>query len=286
VAEQSDVPVPIAVPVVEVRDLVVEFGGRRLLRRGEPTRAVAGVSLAIPAGTTVGVVGQSGSGKTTLGRTIVGLESRTSGEILIEGEPLLPTAASRSQLRRTVQMIFQDSLNSLNPRRTIGSTLGAPLAIHGIGDRADRPERIAELLRDVGLDPTFANRHPAQLSGGQRQRVNIARALASEPKLIIADEPTSALDVSVRAQILDLLLRLQAERGLSFLFISHDLHVVRHLSATVAVMHQGVFVEVADGETLYRDPRAEYTRQLLAATPMIDESLDRGDARRKIARAR
>lgn len=270
---------PTAAPLLEVRDLVVDFHGSGLFRKKAANTAVKNVSLTVEPGQTVGVVGQSGSGKSTLARTIVGLERATSGTILLEGRPADTSRASARSLRSLVQMVFQDSLNSLNPRRSIGSTLAEPLIVHRIVPKKDITDRIAQLLTDVGLAPDYMYRRPAQLSGGERQRVNIARALASEPKLIIADEPTSALDVSIRSQILQLLITLQNQRGLSYLFISHDLHVVRHMSSKVLVMRRGEVVEVADKATLYTNPQHEYTKELLAATPSTGAALADSRAR-------
>ncbi|PZF60740.1 ABC transporter ATP-binding protein [Curtobacterium sp. MCBD17_013] len=267
-------------PLLRVDDLVVTFTPRGLFRRGEGVQAVRGVSLSVEAGTTVGIVGQSGSGKSTVARTIVGLERPTSGRIVLGGRTVDQSAESLAELRRSVQMVFQDSLSSLNPRRTIGAILAEPLVVHGIVPRARIADRVSELLEDVGLPASHARRRPMQLSGGQRQRVNIARALASSPQLIIADEPTSALDVSIRAQILELLKRLQAEHGLAYLFISHDLHVVRYMSDTVVVMRHGEIVEVADKTSIYRAPQHEYTKELLAAAPTTDTALAKARARR------
>lgn len=270
---------PSAAPLLAVDDLVVTFTSRGLFTRRPPVHALTGVSLSVARGQTVGVVGQSGSGKSTLARTIVGLERPTSGTVSLDGEAVTPTPESLARLRRHVQMVFQDSLTSLNPRRTILATLAEPLIVHRTVPRAGIRDRVAELLRAVGLPAEHMNRRPAQLSGGQRQRVNIARALASEPELIIADEPTSSLDVSVRAQILELLQQLQRERGLSYLFISHDLHVVRHMSDVVVVMKDGEVVEVADKATLYATPQHEYTKELLAASPTTRLALARSSAR-------
>ena len=270
---------PSAAPLLAVEDLVVTFGGRGLLDRRPPVHALRGVSLSVERGQTVGVVGQSGSGKSTLARTIVGLQKQTSGTVRLAGQPVTHAKESLTDLRQHVQMVFQDSLNSLNPRRSILATLAEPLLVHGIVPRDGVRRRVGELLRAVDLPPEFMNRRPAQLSGGQRQRVNIARALASEPQLIIADEPTSALDVSVRAQVLELLRHLQSERGLAYLFVSHDLHVVRHMSDVVVVMRDGEVVETADKATLYADPRHEYTKELLGASPTTRLALSRSVAR-------
>jgi oligopeptide/dipeptide ABC transporter ATP-binding protein len=248
-------------PVLQVRDAVVTFKGRRALGKRAVVRALDGVSLTLPRGATLGIVGESGSGKSTLARSIVGLEKLQSGSITVAG-----AGEARG---RQVQMIFQDSLNSLNPQRSVGATLAEPLLIHRLRPRHQVRERVAELLDTVGLSPDLAGRRPLQLSGGQRQRVNIARALATEPKIIIADEPTSALDVSLRGQILNLLRRLQREQDLSYVFISHDLGLVGQLSDLVGVMYLGRIVEIADRAEIYRRPQHPYTRALLgaAATP-------------------
>jgi len=248
--------------VLQLCDAVVTFPGRAALGRRAVIRALDGVSLELVRGATLGIVGESGSGKSTLARAIVGLERLKSGSIKVAG------AASGTR-RRQVQMIFQDSLNSLNPQRSIGSALAEPIVIHRLRPRKQVGERVAELLETVGLSPDLAGRRPLQLSGGQRQRVNIARALATEPQIIIADEPTSALDVSLRGQILNLLRRLQRENDLSYIFISHDLGLVGQISDRVAVMYLGRIVEIADRATIYRQAKHPYTRALLgaAATP-------------------
>jgi len=268
-------------PLLRVRDLHKHFPGHGglLARAGEPLAAVTGVSFDIARGRTLGLVGESGCGKTTLARMIVGLYAPTSGEILLEGERM--TGASTAQWgsrRRSVQMIFQDSHASLDPRYTVARTLREPLDVHAIGAAGERNARVRELIDAVGLPAGALGRYPHELSGGQRQRVGIARALALEPKLIVADEPVSSLDVSVRAQILALLASLQRERGIAFLLISHDLAVVQHMSHDVAVMHLGKIVEQAPVEELYRAPRHPYTQTLLAAVPTltVGEGSERG----------
>lgn len=262
-------------PLLEVDDLVVTFTRGGFLTPRTEVRAVDGVSLQIGRGETLGVVGESGSGKSTLARAIVQLEHARSGSVRFAGEGVLGVRTSSSDMHRRIQMIFQDSLNSLNPRRSIGSTVAEPLVVHKLVPASGVRDRVADLLQQVGLDPDLMKRRPLQLSGGQRQRVNIARALACEPQLIIADEPTSALDVTVRAQILALMRDLQRDRGLSYLFISHDLHVVRQMSNRVAVMYLGHVVETAARRDLYRDPKHPYTRALLAAAPTVDPELER-----------
>lgn len=259
-------------PVLQVHDAVVTFGGRRRLRSGSVVRALDGVSLDLPRGATLGIVGESGSGKSTLARTIVGLQRLTSGRITVADGRGTDRGghASASSRPRQVQMIFQDSLNSLNPQRSIGSTLAEPVLIHRLRPRNQIRERVVELLETVGLSADLAGRRPLQLSGGQRQRVNIARALATEPQVIIADEPTSALDVSLRGQVLNLLRSLQREQDLSYIFISHDLRLVGQISDIVAVMYLGRIVELANRGTIYREPQHPYTRALMGAASVPD----------------
>jgi oligopeptide/dipeptide ABC transporter ATP-binding protein len=234
--------------------------------------ALDGVTLQIPAGETLGLVGESGSGKTTLGRTVIGLYQPTSGSVRFDGADLgaLPARALRAA-RRHMQMIFQDPVGSLNPRMRIEDIVAEPLDVHGLcRTRAERRERVAGLLARVGLGAEALGRRPHELSGGQRQRVGIARALAPGPKLVVADEPISALDVSIQAQIVNLLADLQAAERLTFLFISHDLRVVRHLAHEVAVMYLGTVVEIGPAQALYAAPAHPYTRALLAAVPVAD----------------
>ncbi|MEJ2538460.1 MAG: ATP-binding cassette domain-containing protein [Gemmatimonadota bacterium] len=260
-------------PLVEVRGLVKSFPIRAgLLRRqvGE-IQAVAGVSFRVDAGETLGLVGESGSGKSTTGRTLLRLEEPTAGEVRFDGRSLAALDASGlRELRREMQMIFQDPYASLNPRHTVGTIVREPLDIHRLGTDAERERRVAELLERVGLAPSHARRYPHEFSGGQRQRIGIARALATSPRFIVADEPISALDVSIQAQIVNLMAELQEELGLTYLFIAHDLAMVRHLSDRVAVMVLGRIVEIGPTPELFRHPLHPYTRALLAAVPKIE----------------
>jgi oligopeptide transport system ATP-binding protein len=264
------------VPLVEVRNLAKvfdlsgsAFGGRRT---GE-VRAVDDVSLDIHPGETLGLVGESGSGKSTLGRLILRLIEPTSGAISFDGNDLLQAHGSNlRRLRREMQIIFQDPFGSLDPRYRVEDVIAEPLIVHGIVDAGSpkkdaRRQRVRELLRAVGMDESAMSRYPHEFSGGQRQRIGIARALALRPKFIVADEPVSALDVSVGAQIVNLLQQLQRDFGLTYLFISHSMPVVRYLSTRIAVMYRGKIVEIGDTEQITANPQHEYTRKLLAATP-------------------
>jgi oligopeptide transport system ATP-binding protein len=263
--------------LLAVDDLQVHFpvrGGWLGKRRGI-VKAVEGFSLTIRAGETVALVGESGCGKSTAGNAILGLVEASGGRILFEGIDL--TAVPRSEgalLRRQMQVIFQDPVSALNPKLTIGQSIGEPLVVARTPTEARR-RRIAELLDLVGLKASQRDRYPNELSGGQRQRVVIARALALSPKLLVCDEPVSALDVSIRSQILNLLMRLQQELGLAYLFISHDLSVVRHIADRVMVMYLGTIVEEGDAETVFAAPAHPYTEALLAAIPLPDPALQR-----------
>jgi oligopeptide transport system ATP-binding protein len=267
-------------PILEVRNLVKHFpvGGGLLGGHPAVVKAVDGVSFEIRRGETLGLVGESGCGKTTTGRCILRLETPTSGQVIFEGRDLATLSGPELRaMRRRMQVIFQDPYSSLNPRMTVGQIIAEPLAVHRIvPDRAARAARVQELLRHAGLLPVMTRRYPHELSGGQRQRVGIARALAMEPSLIVCDEPVSALDVSIQAQIINLLEDLQAEFGLTYLFVAHDLSVVRHISDRVAVMYLGKVVEITDRKSLYEDPQHPYTKALLSAVPIPDPAVEAG----------
>jgi len=267
------------VPLLELIDLKVHFpvsGGSFLNRTTGTVRAVDGISLRIMPGQTLGLVGESGCGKSTLGRAVVGLAKPTSGAVVIRGKNVdNMTAAEKASERRRVQMIFQDPYASLNPRMTIGDIIGEPVMLHGLrSGKLAVQARVKELLELVELSPSYADRYPHEFSGGQRQRVGIARALACEPDLIVCDEPVSALDVSIQAQVMRLLMRLQKDLGLSYLFIAHGLGVVKQISDEIAVMYLGKLVEHG-GRQVFQHPRHAYTRALVSAAPIPDPKIER-----------
>ena len=266
------------VPLLSISQLRIHFPVRAgvMLRQTGAVRAVDGVSLDITAGETLGLVGESGCGKSTLGKAVVRLLKPTAGSIHF-GETDITHLSQRAlrPLRRDFQMIFQDPAESLDPRMSVRSIIEEPFIIHSIGNRAERIKMVDELLDRVGLPTAAAERYPFEFSGGQRQRIGIARALALKPKLIVCDEPVSALDVSIQSQILNLLVELQKDFGLSYLFIAHDLSVVKHVSDRVAVMYLGKIVELAPAETIYRNPRHAYTKALLSAIPDTNPKIKR-----------
>ncbi len=269
--------------LLDVRDLKMYFPLTRgiiLQRVVGYVRAVDGVSLSIERGQTMGLVGESGSGKTTIGRTLIRLYKPTAGQILFGDQDLAHMEGEQlRQMRRRVQMIFQDPYASLNPRFTIGSLIAEPMHIFNIGSNSEIHEKTAELLRVVGLRPEYIDRYPHEFSGGQRQRIAVARALSINPEFVVADEPVSALDVSVRAQVLNLLQRLQQQFNLTYLFVSHDLSVVRHVADRIAVMYLGKIVEISDRDELYAAPKHPYTQALLSAVPIPDPKIEKNRRR-------
>ena len=265
--------------LVDVRDLKMYFPVTRGIvfqRVVGNVRAVDGISFSIERGQTMGLVGESGSGKTTIGRTIVRLYKPTAGQILFDNKDLATLGGEELRhIRQRVQMIFQDPYASLNPRYTIGSLIAEPMHIFKVASRAEIRERTEELLRVVGLRPEYIDRYPHEFSGGQRQRIAVARALSINPEFVIADEPVSALDVSIRAQVLNLLQRLQRQFNLTYLFVSHDLSVVRHVADRIAVMYLGKIVELSDRDELYAAPKHPYTKALLSAVPIPDPQIEK-----------
>jgi peptide/nickel transport system ATP-binding protein len=267
-----------APPLLDVRGLCKQFAERgRMWSRRRVHSAVIDASFAIVPGETFGLVGESGSGKSTIGRAVMMLSPPTSGRISFEGQEI--TGRSMAQLRpvrQRMQVVFQDPYSALNPRMTVGEFVAEPLVIHGVyPDPAERCDHVAELFHRVGLDPAFASRYPHQFSGGQRQRICIARAIALKPRFIVADEPIAALDVSIQAQIVNLFQELQETLGVAYLFISHDLRMIRHLCHRVAVIYKGRIVELAETQELYDNPMHPYTRMLLAAVPVPDPKVER-----------
>jgi ABC-type oligopeptide transport system ATPase subunit len=265
-------------PILRVRDLKTYFPVKRGLLRSHvgDVKAVDGVSFDIMPGETLGLVGESGCGKSTVGRTILRLIPKTEGQVLFNGEDVHAAGTARlKQLRKQMQIIFQDPVGSLNPRMTVGSIVGEPMIVHGTCEKAEVPDRVADLLVRVGLQKDHARRYPHEFSGGQRQRIGIARALSLDPSFIVCDEPVSALDVSIQSQILNLLNDLQDEFDLSYLFIAHNLAVVEHFCDRVAVMYLGRIVEVAPRQMLYENPLHPYTRALLSAAPTPDPTAQR-----------
>ena len=268
--------------LLEARGLKTWFPVRSgvLQRTTGQVRAVDGVDLEIRRGETLGLVGESGCGKSTLGRSLLRLVEPTAGQILFKGKDLLRLGpAGMRRMRREMAMIFQDPFASLDPRQTVGDIIGEPLDIHRLAKGKERQNRIYELLQVVGMNPRFADRYPHEFSGGQRQRIGIARALAVDPSFIVCDEPISALDVSIQAQIVNLLERLQEQFKLTYLFIAHDLSVVKHISDRIAVMYLGKIVEMSAARELYRAPRHPYTASLLSAIPIPDPAVERGRER-------
>lgn len=268
-------------PLLDVRNLVKEFSRPRgLWRHAPPVRAVGGVSFTIDEGEMFGLVGESGSGKSTTGRCLLRLVEPTSGEIRFRGEDVRACSRGRlRELRREMQIVFQDPYGSLNPRMRAGAIVEEPLVVHRLGSRAERRARVADLFRLVGLDPAFMVRYPREFSGGQRQRIGLARALALGPSFIVADEPVSALDVSVQAQVINLLMDLQQQLGLTCLLIAHDLRLVQHVCSRVAVMYRGRIVETGPAADVLAHPGHPYTQALLSAVPIPDP-----DARRSRVR--
>lgn len=270
----------IPAPLLDVQNLMRSFGGgKSLLGRPRPViNAINDVSFQIAAGETLGLVGESGSGKSTVGRAVLQLDPADSGSVRFAGTELTILGPQQMKpFRRRMQMIFQDPYSALNPRMKVGRFVAEPLVVHGVAGGSALTDRVADLFRLVGLDPSFMSRYPHEFSGGQRQRINIARAIALEPAFIVADEPITALDVSIQAQIINLFQDLQDQMGLAYLFIAHDLSMVRYLCQRVAVMLRGRIVEIAPTENIFSDPQHPYTRSLLAAIPVPDPDRKRPD---------
>jgi oligopeptide/dipeptide ABC transporter ATP-binding protein len=278
IAAPGATPVPAPRPLLEVEGLKMYFpitSGVLLGRHVGDVRAVDGIDLSIAKGETVGLVGESGCGKSTVGRTILRLYKPTTGRIVFDGQDITTAEGQTLRgVRRRMQMIFQDPYASLNPRMTAAGIISEPLEIHGVGSGSERRDRVRHLLETVGMDPDYGDRYPHEFSGGQRQRIGVARALALNPDLIVADEPISALDVSIQAQVINLLERLQAEFGLTYLFIAHDLSVVRHISDRIVVMYLGKIAEVAGSRDLYERPLHPYSVALLSAVPIPDPAVE------------
>ena len=267
-----------AQPIVEVRNLKEYFNINMGMFRTKPLKAVDNVSFAIQPGETLGLVGESGCGKTTVGRTILRLYEPTAGEVIFDGEPV--TAKNITHMRKQMQMVFQDPYSSLDPRMTVEDILGEPLDVHKLyANRKERREKILDLMATVGLNAEHATRYAHEFSGGQRQRIGIARALAVNPKFIVCDEPVSALDVSIQAQVINMFAELQEKFGLTYLFIAHDLLVVRHISDRIAVMYLGKMVELADANEIYDHPLHPYSKSLLSAVPVPDPKIARANQR-------
>lgn len=269
--------------LLEVRDLTVHFSAKSkkgLIRHKSTIHAVCGISFDLNEGETLGLVGESGCGKTTTARSILQLQKATSGSVRFQNQELIGLDFKKLRdIRRSLQVVFQDPFGSLNPRMPVGLSIAEPLIIHKIGNENEQRTQVAEMMRTVGLDPRFMNRFPGEFSGGQRQRVGIARALITKPKLLVLDEPVSALDVSIQAGVVNLLEELQDSLGVSYLFVAHDLSVVRHMSSRVAVMYLGRIVEIANQRDLYESPLHPYTQALLSAVPIPDPQRERRRSR-------